>query len=124
MTEYLELGELLLAAEYAIGHRPEVRDAGLLESALARAQSTWYGEDVYPDLDHKAAALLLSLVANHGLIDGNKRLGWVGVNLFYGLNGHSLTVTEDDAFDLVMAIATSDLDDVPKVAETLRSWRV
>ena len=72
-TAYLEIGDLLLAAERILGHPPEIRDRGLLESALHRPQSTWFGEDVYPDLDQKAAALLLSLVGNHSLIDGNKR---------------------------------------------------
>ena len=123
-VDYLDLDDLLLAAEYAMGGRPVVRDAGLLESALHRPQATWYGADTYPELDTKAAALLLSLVGNHALVDGNKRLGWVGVNLFYGLNGHELSAPEDDAYDLVVANATGDVDDVDKVATTLRSWRV
>jgi death-on-curing protein len=74
VTQHLDLDDLLAAAEAAVGRAPEVRDYGLLESALARPQSTVFGEDAYPGLHEKAAALLHSLVSNHALIDGNKRL--------------------------------------------------
>ena len=86
MTSFLDLDDLLAAAEAAVGHRPEVRDYGLLESALARPQTTVFGADAYPDIHRKAAALLHSLVRNHALVDGNKRLGWVAVRLFYVVN--------------------------------------
>lgn len=124
MTDYLSIDELLAVASIAIGHRAEVRDHGLLDSALHRPRSTWYGQDAYPDLDSKAAALLLSLVGNHPFVDGNKRVGWIATGVFYELNGFDLSPpSQDDAFDLVMAIAAGEQDNLEKVAETLRLWR-
>lgn len=57
-----------------LGDPPPIRDIGLLGSAVARPQTTVFGQDAYPDLWSKAAALLQSIVNNHALIDGNKRL--------------------------------------------------
>jgi len=65
-----------------------------------------YGTDAYPDLDQKAAVLLESLVRNHALIDGNKRIGWLATVVFYGLNNIELEAPDDDAYDLVIAIAS------------------
>ncbi|MGP8000777.1 MAG: type II toxin-antitoxin system death-on-curing family toxin [Streptosporangiaceae bacterium] len=118
---YLTLPELLHVAERALGAEPLVRDYGLLESALARPQATAFGEDAYADLDEKAAALLHSLARNHALVDGNKRLGLAAVIAFYGLNGRRLTLSNDAAYDLVMAVATGQLDTVPGIADVLRT---
>jgi death-on-curing protein len=98
-----------------------VRDYGLLESALARPQATAFGADAYPALEEKAAALLHSVVRNHALIDGNKRLGLAATIAFLGLNGRRLTLTNDEAYALVMAVAEGDLDDVPAIAERVRA---
>ena len=114
--------DLLVAAEAALGERPQVRDIGILEAAVARTRASVYGEDAYPDLHAKAGALLHSVVTGHALIDGNKRLGWVSVRLFYRLNGSELRVPIDDAFDLVMSIADGSLRDVPAIADRLRPW--
>ncbi len=57
------------------------------------------GADAYPDLDHKAAALLESIVGNHRLVDGNKWLGWLATVVFGGLSGVTLDGPEDDAFE-------------------------
>jgi death on curing protein len=122
VTEHLDLEDLLVAAEVALGGPPQVRDIGILEAAVARTQASVYGEDAYPDLHAKAAALLHSIVTGHALIDGNKRLGWVSVRLFYRLNGSDLRVPIDDAFDLVTSIADGSLRDVPDIAERLRPW--
>lgn len=122
MTEHLELEDLLRAAEVALGRNPDVRDVGLLEAAVARTRATIYGEDAYPTLDAKAAALLHSIVTGHALIDGNKRLGWVGVRLFYRLNDRDLRMPVQDAFALVAAIADGTLRDVPQIADLLRPW--
>src|SRR3954447_17972566 len=119
VTEFLTLEDALAAGEAALGQPPEVRDYGLLESALGRPPATVFGEEAYPGLDAKAAALLASLVANHtlvdGFVDGNKGLGWVCARLFYILNGRDLKAPEDDAFDLVMSIARGELLDVPVI---------
>lgn len=115
---YLEFHELLHVAERTLG-QVEVRDRGLLESALARPQATVFGEDAYPTLDEKAAALLHSLARNHALVDGNKRLALAGLIAFYGLNGRRLVVTNDQAYELVIAVASGELDDVPAIASRL-----
>ena len=121
-TEHLTLEDALAAGQAALRHPPEVRDYGLLESVLGRPRATVFGEDAYVGLDAKAAALLASLVANHTLVDGNKRLGWVCVRLFYVLNGRDLKAPEDDAFDFVMSIARAELLDVQVIARQLADW--
>lgn len=122
MTEYVSVDDLIVTAHRFLGHEPEVADPGVLASAAARPRATVFGTDAYPDLHTKAAALLHALVKNHPLVDGNKRLGWVGVNLFYGYNGYELAVAQDDAFDLVMGIASGGREDVAEIAKTLAGW--
>ena len=124
MTEHLDLEDLLTAAEAALGRPPEIRDIGILESAVARTQATVYGQEAYPDLDTKAAALVHSIVTGHALIDGNKRLGWVSLRLFYLLNGLDLRAPSDEAFDLIASIADGSLRDVPAIAKRLSAWVV
>ncbi|CAI7975894.1 death on curing protein [Frankia sp. Hr75.2] len=116
---YLTLREPLYIAERAIGSEPVVRDHGLLESALARPRATVFGRDAYPTLDGKAAALLHSLARDHALIDGNKRLALAGLIAFYGLNGRRLTLTNDEAYDLVMNIASGLCDAVEDITKIL-----
>ncbi len=120
--EYLDLDDLMAAADVAVGRRPEVRDWGLLESALARPKASIFGEDAYPGLNGKAAALLHSLVTNHALVDGNKRLGLVAVLLFYGMNGSDVKATEDEQVELIRAIADGRLSEVEKIADHLAPW--
>jgi death-on-curing protein len=113
---YLALPELLHVAERTLGSGYAVRDYGLLEAALARPQATAFGKDAYPDLDAKAAALLHSIARNHALVDGNKRLALAAVIAFYGLNGRRLTLTNDEAYDLVMSVAEGRVDSVEAIA--------
>jgi len=120
--DYVDLDDLLAAATVFLDHPPEVRDYGLLESTLTRPRATVFGLDAYPSIHEKAAALLLSLVTNHGLIDGNKRLGWLAVNLFYGLNTQEFDPDLDLAYDLIMAIASGETDTIADVATVLRGW--
>jgi death-on-curing protein len=98
-----------------------VRDIGLLDAAAHRPQVMLYGEQAYPDLDTKAAVLHDSIVRNHSLVDGNKRLGWLATVVFYGLNDVTLEAPDDDAYELVMAVARSE-PTVEAVAATLGSW--
>jgi death-on-curing protein len=109
---FLSLDDLLAAAEAAVGRTPEVRDYGLLASALARPKATVFGADAYPGIHDKAAALLHSLVRNHALVDGNKRPGWVAVRLFYVLNGLDLRADHDDAFAFVMGVAAGEITEI------------
>ena len=118
---YLTLPELLHIAERALGGEPQVRDYGLLESAAARPKAIAFGGDVYPDLDAKAAALLHSLARNHALVDGNKRLALAAVIAFYGVNGRRLTLTNDQAYDLVIDVAAGHLTSVDDIAARLRT---
>jgi death on curing protein len=116
---YLTLPELLHVAVRALGNEPAVRDYGLLESALARPQAAAFGQDAYPDLDAKAAALLHSLARNHALTDGNKRLSLATTIAFYGVNGRRLTLTNGEAYDLTMDVAAGKLDSVDEIAAIL-----
>jgi death-on-curing protein len=116
---FLDLDELLYVAARTLGAEPAVRDVGLLESALARPQASAFGEEAYPRLHEKAAALLHSLARNHALVDGNKRLALAATIAFYGMNGVRLTATNDEAYDLVIAVASGELDDVKAIASVL-----
>jgi death on curing protein len=117
---FLTLAELLYVAERTLGHDYAVCDYGLLEAAVARPQATVFGQDAYPDLDAKAAALLHSVARSHALIDGNKRLALAAIIAFHGLNGRRLTMTNDAAYDLVIGVAAGDLDSVDEIAVMLR----
>ena len=109
--EYLEVEDLLDLARALLGDPPPIRDLGLLGSASARPRTAIFGEDAYPDLLTKAAALLQSIVGNHPLVDGNKRLGWLATATFLELNGVSaIRANNDDVFDLVMWIAAASPD--------------
>ncbi|MDX6285018.1 MAG: death on curing protein [Frankiales bacterium] len=115
---YLDLDDLLHVAKRTLGE-VQLRDVGLLESAVARPQATAFGKDAYPTVHTKAAALLHSIAGNHALVDGNKRLALAAVIAFYGLNGIRLTLTNDEAYDLVDAVAGGDLDEVAPIAKRL-----
>lgn len=119
MTVHLDLGLLRAIADEA--NLPGIRDAGLLEAAAMRPRASVFGEDAYPTLDEKAAALLESIVRNHPLIDGNKRLGWLATVIFYALNGVDLDAPEDPAYDLVIGIAEGRID-YRASAAALAAW--
>ena len=116
---FLDVHDLLYIAERATGAPVEVRDLGLLESAAARPPASAFGADAYPTLHDKAAALLHSIVRNHALVDGNKRLGLAAVIAFYGMNGRRLTMTNDEAYDFVIAVASGELVDISEIAQRL-----
>jgi death-on-curing protein len=118
---FLTLADLLHVAERTLGVRAAVRDYGLLEAALSRPRASAFGEDAYPSLHDKAAALLHSLARNHALVDGNKRLALAGTMTFLAVNGQRLTLTNDEAYELVMDVATGELDEVPRISERLLS---
>lgn len=104
---YVDLTQALASAE-RLGL--QVRDAGLLASALARPAASMFGEDAYATLELKAAALFSSLAQNHPLFDGNKRFAWAQTMIFLGLNGCRVEMSTDEAFDLVLAVAQSRLE--------------
>ncbi|MEO8267651.1 MAG: Fic family protein [Ilumatobacteraceae bacterium] len=114
-VEYLDLDDLIALARTLLGDQPPIRDIGLLGSAAARPQTTAFGQDAYPDLITKGAALLQSIVNNHALVDGNKRLGWLAAAVFLEVNGiRASRASNDDVYGLVIWIASSnpDLDEI------------
>ncbi len=118
---FLDLESLLHVASRTLGGDPAVRDYGLLESSLARPQASAFGEDAYPDVHQKAAALLHSLAHNHALVDGNTRIALAATIVFLGMNGIRLTLSNDEAYDLVMSVATGGLEDVSHIAAALQA---
>lgn len=120
-VEYLDLDDLVMLAELLLGTPAPVRDIGLLGSATARPMASAFGEDAYPDLWTKAAALLQSIVCNHALVDGNKRLGWLATATFLTINGIDATrAPNDDVYDLVIWVASSPTD-IASISVRLRS---
>lgn len=120
-VEYLDLEDALRLVR-ALRAGP-VRDVGLLESAMARVRSSAFGEDAYPTLALKSAALLHSLARNHALVDGNKRLAWLATVVFLDLNGQEPDLPDDAAFALVMEVSQG-LIDVAEIADRLDLRRV
>jgi len=119
-VEYLDLDDVVELARRLLGDPPPIRDIGLLGSAVARPQTTLLGEDAYPDVLMKAAALLQSIVNNHALVDGNKRLGWLATAVFLELNGTSVAhASNDGVFDLVMSVAANNRP-LEQIASDLR----
>jgi death-on-curing protein len=107
-TEYLSLEDLLDLVN-ALGTGP-VRDLGLLDSACHRPQASILGQEAYPTLAGKAAALMHSLACSHSLVDGNKRLALLATVVFLRINGYILDLTDDEAFALTMSVAAGELD--------------
>lgn len=106
-VEFLDLDDVLELASRLLGDPPPVRDVGLLASAVARPQTTVGGRDAYTTIWTKGAALLESVVNNHALVDGNKRLGWLSTAVFLELNHASVAHADNDAvYELVMYVAS------------------
>lgn len=122
MIRYLSLEQVLDLAGLALGHQPAIRDLGLLDSAMHRPQAAMFGQEAYPDLFEKAAALLQSLVLNHALVDGNKRLGWTATDVFLRYNDVVLEPAEDAAYELVVSVASGEIDEVKEIADVLRAF--
>lgn len=119
-VEYLDLDDVIGLAVMLLGDPPPIRDVGLVGSAVARPQTAAFGADAYPDIWAKAAALLQSVVANHSLIDGNKRLGWLSTAVFLEINGIEVSrAGNNDVYDLVIEVASGQ-PTVDAIAERLR----
>lgn len=113
-TDYLTDDEAWAVVAHLGFH---IRDAGLLSSAIARPRTSVFGADAYPDLATKSAALFESLVRNHPLQDGNKRLAVVLTWTFLLNNGVALEHAEDDAYDFTIATASGQL-----TLDDIRGW--
>jgi len=123
VTRHLTVEQALRIARTAVGGPTELRDIGLLESAVHRPRASVLGQDAYPDLFTKAAALLHSLAGNHPLVDGNKRLAWLATYVFLAKNEVGLDPDDDAAYDFVVAVAAGEIDDVGQIAAALSSWQ-
>ena len=119
MTRHLTVEQALRIARPAVGGPIHVRDIGLLDAAVHRPRATVLGQDAYPGLFTKAAALLHSLARNHPLVDGNKRLAWLATYVFLAKNNVELDPEDDAAYDLVVAVAAGEIDDVGEIAAAL-----
>jgi len=122
VTRYLTTEQALRIARVAVGGPTYVRDVGLLEAAVHRPRASVLGQDAYPDLFAKAAALLHSLARNHPLVDGNKRLAWLATYVFLARNDIELDPQDDEAYDLVVAVAAGAIEDVGEIAAMLTSF--
>lgn len=118
---HLTTDEALHVARRTLGADSAIRDVGLLEAAVARPAASEGGNDAYPTLVEKAAALVHSAVRNHALVDGNKRLGLMLLVVFLGVNGARLHASNDQAYDFIVAIAEGELDAVLEIAAALSS---
>jgi L-asparaginase len=99
------------------GGSGRVRDRGALESAVARPQMTFGGDDLYPDLAAKAAALLHSLVQNHPFVDGNKRTGAHTLVVFLLVNDCEPEFTAAELTEMTLVVARGEL-----AAEAVAIW--
>jgi death-on-curing protein len=121
LEDFTELGVAVLAAErgeFLIG------DTGLLQSALARPQTTVFGEDAYPSVSRKAAAMMHSIARNHALVDGNKRMAWAATKLFLMFNDIEIKVPDvDDGEHFVVGVAQGTID-LDRATATIELWSV
>ena len=120
MTVFLDLADVLALASRLLGDPPPIRDVGLLESAVARPRTVVFGVEAYETIWTKAAALLQSIVNNHALIDGNKRLGWLATAVFLELNDIPISqASNDDVYEFVLSVASGS-PQFDEIAERLQ----
>lgn len=105
MTQYLDI-EVFALEIGALGFK--VRDYGLLGSALSRPKTAIFGREAYPTLELKAAALVHSLIRNHPMFDGNKRVAWLALNAFLYINGFTINCTPSAGLSLILGLAKDD----------------
>jgi len=112
-VRYLNLEEVLALHRMVISQSGGIngtRDIHALESSVAQPYLTFGGEDLYPTLVEKAAALGFSLVMNHAFLDGNKRIGHAAMETFLILNGYEIRATVDEQETIILRLAAGELD--------------
>ena len=120
MTLYLSVEQVIEIHRQqiaAFGGSHGLRDCGALEAAVARPQVTFDGEDLYPGLPDKAAALFHSLVLNHPFVDGNKRAGAMAAEFFLLASGAELRASDDDLISVTLHTAEGKV-----TSEALAIW--
>jgi len=116
----LNLEQLLEVARRTVGPDVQVRDLGLLSAALGRVEARAFGRDVYPTVDHRAAALLHSLATTDPLAEGNLPFAWAATAVYLARQGRPAMLTDAEAFDLVTDVVFGRLGTVEMIAERLR----
>jgi len=119
-VEYLAVRQVVVLHEQQLqryGGATGLRDRGALESALARPAATFGGEDLYPDIADKAAALMHSLALNHPFVDGNKRVAAFAAIVFVESNGHEFLATPGELVETTLAVAQGEM-----AVEALAIW--
>jgi death on curing protein len=117
---FLDIREVLVLYRQIItqsGGSAGLRDMGALESAIAQPHMTFDGNELYPSIAQKAAALGFSLINNHPFVDGNKRIGHAAMEIFLVLNGYEIAAAVDEQEKLILAVASGTCD-----RETLAGW--
>ena len=109
-VHYLDVDDVLHLHHIEVGPEVGLRDRSLLESAVERPRQSAFGEDAYPTLAHKAAALLESLAGNHPFVDGNKRISVLASFVFLELNGFQVEASNDDVVETVIDLITRKID--------------
>ncbi|ATW48728.1 type II toxin-antitoxin system death-on-curing family toxin [Streptomyces xantholiticus] len=123
MTRHLTVADVTAIAALAFGGTPpELRTAGLLESAVHRPRARMFGVSAYEDVYEQAGALLHGVAANHPFVDGNKRTAWLCAVVFLALNGVDLARADQDrAYDLVVSVAAGQVADPAVIGRELRA---
>lgn len=112
IPEFLEVADILDIHQILIeqfGGMFGIRDEGLLESALSQPKATFFGELLHPTIQEQAATYLYHITKNHPFLDGNKRTAYGAMEAFLRLNGYSLDLSNEEAYNLVMQVAQSEI---------------
>ncbi len=110
---YLTLNEVLQIHRHLVeqsGGSAGIHNVGALESALSQPHMTFGGEDLYPTISEKAAALGFSLIKNHPFVDGNKRTGHASMEVFLILNGYEIDASVDEQEQIILQLAAGELE--------------
>ena len=106
--QVLKLHEMLIEQS---GGSPEIRDEGLLESALNAPLQSFGDTDLYPSLLEKAARLGYGHIQNHPFVDGNNRIGTHTMHVFLAINHAELAYSDEELISLILGIAAGEYDD-------------
>jgi death-on-curing protein len=107
---YLNIEDVLELYSLHVGSAQALNRPDLLESAVALPQATMFGEELYPHLFTKAAALLRSIAQNQAFIDGNKRIAWIATRVFLAANGIDILVSIEEGLGLMNGLAERKLN--------------
>lgn len=118
-TVFLTLDEVLAIHHREVekfGGHHGLRDLNLLESAVHRPQASFMGEDLYPTIFDKAAALMHSILMNHAFIDANKRTAIASTAYFLHLNGYKLKMEQEEVVEFALKVESKqmNLDQISK----------